>query len=137
MKRSSPLTTQETTCPFCAELIKQEAIRCKHCHADLSNKIVIPAGQSLPSEKKGRAKNILLWIILLPLLAFGALLVIGAMSSPPTAQDQARAAIELCWKDFDDPLKSKSTKQFVRDACHGMINKYEAQYGRSASLRRD
>jgi ribosomal protein L37AE/L43A len=24
-------------CPFCAELVKREAIKCKHCGSDISN----------------------------------------------------------------------------------------------------
>lgn len=29
-----PITTKE--CPYCAEIVKMEAIICKHCHKDIS-----------------------------------------------------------------------------------------------------
>jgi hypothetical protein len=132
------LSTDEKLCPFCAEPIKSAAVRCKHCQADLSKKIVIPEGQVLRSDKKpGTAGKIALWTVLVVLLAIGGLMVIGAASGPPSAKDQARAAIELCWKDFDDPLKSANTKSFVRETCRSMIAKYESQYGPSSTLRRD
>jgi hypothetical protein len=128
----------EKLCPFCAEPIKVAAIRCKHCQADLTQSGDRAAAQALlAAKKKGSAGKILLWIILLPVLALAGLMVIGALSGPPSAKDQARSTINLCWKDFDDPLKSANTKQFVRDACHSMIARFEAQYGPSSTIRRD
>lgn len=38
----------EKKCPFCAEMIKSEAIICKHCHSEL---------KSSPKEKAKEAKT--------------------------------------------------------------------------------
>lgn len=65
---------EEKACPYCAETIKAEAIRCKHCQADLS------ATASTQAAKPISLGKILLWIVLLPIIAFGALMIFGAMS---------------------------------------------------------
>ena len=121
----------EKQCPFCAETIKAEAIRCKHCGMSLLT------GTLSGEPPKPARKPIWPWIVLTPLALFLAMLVIGALSGPPSEKDRARAAIDLCWKDFDDPLASIETKRFVRGACQMMIDKFESTYGRSASLRRE
>jgi hypothetical protein len=119
------------TCPYCAETIKAEAIKCKHCGTSLLTGTV--SGEP-PTPAR---KPIWPWFILVPLVLFGLLLVIGALSGPPSEKDRDRLAIDLCWKDYDDPLASIQTKTFVRGACRGMVDKFEAKHGRSATLRRD
>jgi hypothetical protein len=34
--RAAPVVSETKLCPLCAEVIKAEAVRCKHCHADLT-----------------------------------------------------------------------------------------------------
>lgn len=121
----------EKQCPFCAETIKAEAIRCKHCGLSLLT------GTSDGQPPKTARKPIWPWVVLTPILLLGAMMLIGALSGPPSEKDKARAAIDLCWKGVDDNIQTRDARSFIRGACQGMVEKYEATYGRSASLRRD
>ncbi|QJC78934.1 hypothetical protein [Pseudomonas umsongensis] len=121
----------DKNCPFCAEPIKAEAIRCKHCQVSL---LTGTADGAPPPKSK---KPIWPWIILTPLLILGTLMVVGAMSGPPDEKTKARSAIDLCWKGVDDELQSLSTRRFVRGTCQMMVEKYETKYGRSPTLRRE
>lgn len=127
----SRVNSTEKKCPYCAETIKAEAIRCKHCSASL---LTGTADDPTPAKKR---RSIWPWLVLAPLILFGILLLIGALSGPPDAKDKSRIAIELCWKDFDDDLKSVETRRFIRSTCQSMVKKYEEQYGRSVTLRRE
>lgn len=125
------LESPEKKCPYCAETIKAEAIRCKHCNISLLTGTI----DGVPPPKN--RKPIWPWFILAPLLLFGGMLVIGAMSGPPTEQDRARIAIDLCWKGVDDPLQSLDVRRLMRGTCKQMVGQYESKYGRSATLRRE
>lgn len=71
---------EEKACPYCAETIKAEAIRCRHCQADLTT------SASAQTTKPGSWGKILLWIVLTPVIAFGALMIFSAMSDRSSLQ---------------------------------------------------
>lgn len=93
----------EKLCPFCAEPIKVQAIRCKHCQADLSQKILLPVNERLPSDKKSSVGKILLWIALVPVVAIGGLMFIGAVSRSSVTEVDSRppgpGADQQVWLD--------------------------------------
>ena len=121
----------DKNCPFCAETIKAGAIRCKHCRMSL---LTGTTNGQMPVKTR---KPIWSWIILTPILLFGAMLLIGALSGPPSEKSKARAAIDICWESVDDNLQSLDTRRFARGTCQMMVEKYETKYGRSATLRRE
>lgn len=125
------MESPDKKCPYCAEDIKAEAIRCKHCGMSL---LTGTHDGQVPAKPR---KPIWPWLILTPLLLFGAMLIIGALSGPPDEKSKARYAIDLCWEGVDDELQSLDVRRFVRGTCQMMVEKFEQQYGRSASLRRE
>ena len=126
LDRGSIVEKSERSCPYCLELIKVEAIKCKHCSTSLLT------GTASGEPPKKQRKPIWPWFVLIPLLLVLAVLVFGQ----PTEKSNASAAIDLCWERHDDPLLSSDEKMLFTITCRVLIEKYESKYGRSSSLRR-
>lgn len=86
-------TTQQTRkCPFCAEEIKTEAVKCKHCRADLRHpdapaKQTSIEGKGNPLERssfiKGLGVSILFGIVCIGIGGLITLTVIGSIVGIP------------------------------------------------------
>lgn len=110
----------EKKCPFCAELIKREAIKCKHCGSDLP-----------PEERKQEKGNVgtgVLFVIAL-LIVVGA---VGAVIQSQTIQQRRHqselAAMEQKIADNDNARKSADETRLAKIARADR----ERQYGKFA-----
>jgi hypothetical protein len=119
----------ERNCPYCAEPIKVEALKCKHCGTSLLT------GTTTGEPPKRQRKPIWPWFVLVPLVLFLVILVIGHLSGPLSEKDKAKAEIDLCWKNYKDPLASGDMKMILSEACRSLTENYENTYGGSATLR--
>ncbi len=73
------------------------------------------------------------WVLLTPVIAIGALLLIGALLPNNPDRDarwRAQDAIKLCWSEQGRKSLDAPTARFVAGACEKMERDYEAKWGR-------
>lgn len=73
------------------------------------------------------------WVLLAPVIAIGALLIIGALMGDNPQRDarwREQDAIKLCWSEQGRKSLDAATSRFVAGACEKMERDYEAKWGR-------
>lgn len=73
------------------------------------------------------------WVLLTPVVAIGALMLIGALLPDNPDRDarwRAQDAIKLCWSEQGRKSLDAGTARFVAGACEKMERDYEAKWGR-------
>jgi hypothetical protein len=117
----------EKICPLCAETIKAEAVRCKHCHADISGKAHVEA---VKPEGMGFAQKAFIVLI----LGVVAIFAIGAFSTPSEedlAIDHARRAIEMCRENEASYQGPAGARQIISGACRKLESDFATRFSRT------
>ncbi|MHC8343830.1 hypothetical protein [Pseudomonas sp. RT6P73] len=108
-----------------------EAILCKHCQSDLRQKIPVPGGGSLSSEKRmGPVSKVLVGII----IAVTSYLVYGLyVSDAPEDKErkQAQDAVELCRQEVDSYSGPASGKSVIAEICRKLEDEFRKSFGRA------
>lgn len=110
------MENDEKKCPFCAEAIKAEAIKCKHCGSMLS------ANPSARVPAKGRMGP-LGWAVIVVLVGGSAFLGYGAyLGTTPEGKARNRLNTEIgeCHKDLERWSQGSQEWQIMYDVCEGL-----------------
>ncbi|WP_223506817.1 hypothetical protein [Pseudomonas sp. GL-RE-29] len=116
----------EKSCPYCAEVIKAEAIRCKHCQANLES---TPARLPDPPKKgMGMFGKVVIGLV----AAIALFLTFGAIvGNTPEGKAKARArnAIELCRHEESSYAGGAGARSIITGACEKLEGDFRSQFG--------
>jgi hypothetical protein len=104
-------------------------VACKECKKEISD-----ATRICPSCGAKQWTSPWVWIVSAPIIAFGAIMVFGALNSAnqspeDEAKHRSRAAVELCWQEQQRKSLDPSTQRFVASTCEMMEQKFLERYG--------
>ncbi|MDQ7987042.1 hypothetical protein QYS36_19050 [Pseudomonas sp. G34] len=121
------MQSAEKQCPFCAETIKAEAIRCKHCHADLTCAPSAPSAPAMPSGL-GFFSKMLITVAIAGALYLGFGFYI---SNTPEGKEKirARAAIDLCHDELAMYRGSIASADIIAGACRKLEDDFRQRFG--------
>ena len=119
------MESTEKKCPYCAETIKAEAIKCKHCSTSLLTGTV--SGEP-PKAGMGIFAKVAIGLcaVVVLFLAFGA--IVG--NTPEgKAKARARAAIDLCHREESSYSGGAAAKSIITGACRKLEDDFRSQFG--------
>lgn len=121
----------ERTCPFCAEIIKAAAIKCRYCHSDLTPESEVESDAETVAEKPARSGGILgsAWLaavltaVVVGLAVFTGVTVYDELNPPQGAapesgqvtDDDARTALLVAAADLSQRVLTYHHDSFDQD----------------------
>jgi hypothetical protein len=97
----------------------------------MSERVRQMGGREIKAKPQSQITSALKYGLALLVLMFAAVMVFGFMLPDNSEQSGQRAAIELCWKDHQNPALDEATKRFVAQTCNGLAAEYRAKYSTS------
>ncbi|MBC3456316.1 hypothetical protein [Pseudomonas mosselii] len=122
------MDSPDKPCPFCAETIKAEAIRCKHCQADLLQPAVPPEPKQQPQNGMGGFAKAMIGILVV-VIAFFSFGAYKAGTPEGREKSRARQAIEIC-RDRESTYRgSDGAREIISGACEKLESDFRAKFG--------
>lgn len=85
--------------------------------------------ESQPPKKRGGWFGKVLLVLLLLIVGFFGIGIVASSSPEAKAKAKNRAAIDLCWRDYDRKDLDAAQKKFIASTCYRMTGDFKRKYG--------